>query len=519
MGSSFSPGRAGTGAGAAAAATPGKSLGGESAGKQAGNTSGTGNPSQGCKTTVPPHLLLSAQRAIVRGFLKPGLSGAVFPWQMLLCRPAELLGTTWVLLAGLLVSFPPALGATGAVHRATAVGSSVLLPGPDNVTHSNSVCWEFLNGTGPQPILQHRVGAHAPAIHAPYAGRAVFHPSNGSLLLEDVQESDSGTYRVTVNTGDRKSLEIQLDVLQPVSRPQLRTSSLLARATGQVICEVAEGRVDTITWKKDGQPLLPGRVSQLSSSHSVLYLRPANKSDCGSYSCNASNGISWQETSLEVTIEGLSRRLKHTLRIAVVAVVFAVVSAWGLIIPVCQSEKLRIRGELWRWLSSYICGLVCIACILDGTAGILWMWEEGPSAAVILPEITLSYLTVVTFLVATTVIFQPTDFSHLKSKKAQRTMGYAAPGAVVAVVLSSTFLIKSIYHRHEEGCAKFLDMTILVCSAAAVSALPLLVIGLCYLSFGYRMAQGWSKDRDVCWVDKARSFEMSQPRTKDTTPC
>lgn len=43
---------------------------------------------------------------------------------------------------------------------------------------------------------------------------------------------------------------------------------------------------------------------------------------------------------------GLSRRLKHTLRIATVAVVFAVVSAWGLIIPVCQSEKLRI-SVLW----------------------------------------------------------------------------------------------------------------------------------------------------------------------------
>ncbi|NWU01959.1 HECAM protein, partial [Urocynchramus pylzowi] len=190
--------------------------------------------------------------------------------------------------------------------RAAAVGSSVLLPGLQNVTHSNSVRWEFLNGSGPQPILQHEGGAHAPAIHAPYAGRAVFHPANGSLLLEDVQESDSGTYRVTVNTGDRKSLEIQLEVLQPVSRPQLQTSSLLARATGQVVCEVVEGRVDTITWRKDEQPLLPDRVSQLSSSSSVVYLRPAKKSDCGSYSCNASNRISWQETSLEVAIEGLT---------------------------------------------------------------------------------------------------------------------------------------------------------------------------------------------------------------------
>lgn len=39
--------------------------------------------------------------------------------------------------------------------------------------------------------------------------------------------------------------------------------------------------------------------------------------------------------------------------------------------------------------------------------------------AVLLLEVTLSYLIVVTFLVATTVIFQPTDFSHLKSKKGE----------------------------------------------------------------------------------------------------
>ncbi|NXA71708.1 HECA2 protein, partial [Thryothorus ludovicianus] len=192
--------------------------------------------------------------------------------------------------------------------RAAAVGASVLLPGLDNVTPSDSMCWEFLNGngTGPYLILQHEGGARAPAIHAPYAGRAIFHPTNGSLLLENVQESDNGTYRMTVNTGDKKSLEIQLEVLQPVSHPQLQTSPLLARATGQVVCEVVEGKVDTMTWKKDGQPLPPDRVSQVSSSRSVLYLRPAKKSDCGSYACNASNGISWQETSLEVTIEGLT---------------------------------------------------------------------------------------------------------------------------------------------------------------------------------------------------------------------
>lgn len=38
---------------------------------------------------------------------------------------------------------------------------------------------------------------------------------------------------------------------------------------------------------------------------------------------------------------------------------------------------------------------------------------------------------------------------------AQRMMGYAAPGGVVSVVLTTSFLIKNIHHRHgERGCSR-----------------------------------------------------------------
>ncbi|KAM6381673.1 uncharacterized protein J5M81_009403 isoform 2-T2 [Pluvialis apricaria] len=402
--------------------------------------------------------------------------------------------------SGLLAPLQQAVEAMGHLERkAAAVGSSVLLPGLDNVTYIYSTQWEYLNGTGSRTILQYYRGSPNPTIHPPYAGRAIFHPSNGSLLLEDVQESDSGIYKVTVNMGNRESLEILLEVLTPVSRPRLWSSALVAHATGEVLCDVVEGRVDTIAWKKDGQPLPPDRGFHLSDNLSVLYLRPAKKSDCGAYSCNASNGISWQETSLNITIAGLSPPLQDALRLVVVAVVFAAISGWGLVFPVCQSEKLRIRGELWRWLSAYTCGLVSIASILAGTAGILWMREEGPSIAIILPEIALTYVIVVNLLVSITVTFQPTKLIQLKSKTAQRTLGYAAPGGVVSVVLMTSFLIKNIRHRHEEGCAEFVDVTALTVSTAAVSALPLLAIFLCY-----HTTQGWLQERDSSWVDKAR---------------
>ncbi|NXW63545.1 HECA2 protein, partial [Eurystomus gularis] len=188
--------------------------------------------------------------------------------------------------------------------KAAAVGSSVLLPGPDNVTRIYSTRWEYLNGTSSRTILQYYRGSHNSAVRTPYTGRAIFHPSNGSLLLEDVQESDSGVYKVTVNLGARESLKILLEVLKPVTRPRLWSSAVLAQATGEVLCEVVQGKVDIVSWKKDGQPLPPDRVFHLSDSLSVLYLRSAKKSDCGSYSCNASNGISWEETSLNVTVAG-----------------------------------------------------------------------------------------------------------------------------------------------------------------------------------------------------------------------
>uniref|UniRef100_A0A8C9F5X0 Ig-like domain-containing protein n=1 Tax=Pavo cristatus TaxID=9049 RepID=A0A8C9F5X0_PAVCR len=425
---------------------------------------------------------------------------------MLLHHPVELLG---MLLAGLLVPLKQAAEVERALHRRVAmVGSSVLLAGPLNITFVHSIQWEHLNGTASHTILQYE--RHNLTIHMPYVARAHLHASNGSLLLEDLQESDSGIYRVTVNQAERESLTILLDVLKPVSHPQLWSSGLVAKASGEVQCEVAEGRADMFTWKKDGQMLPPDRSYHLSGRLSVLRLRMAKKSDCGSYSCNASNGISWQEASLNVTVAGLSPPLQDVLRISVVAVVFAAVSGWGIIFPVCQSEKLRIRGELWRWLSAYTCGLVCISSILAGTAGLLWMREEGPSIAVILPEIFLLYVIVITFLVASTVTFQPTKLIQLKSTAAQRTMGYAAPGGVLLVVLTSSFHMKNIHQRHEEGCTAFMDVTTLVVSTAAVLALPILAIFLCY-----HTTQGWLQDHDPSCGDKERSFEMSLPISKD----
>lgn len=87
----------------------------------------------------------------------------------------------------------------------------MLLPGPGNITHNSSTQWQHLNGSSSRTVLQFYKGSRHPTIHVPYVGRAVFHPSSGSLLLENVQESDSGIYKVTVEDGE--SQKILLEVL------------------------------------------------------------------------------------------------------------------------------------------------------------------------------------------------------------------------------------------------------------------------------------------------------------------
>ncbi|XP_044885439.1 CD276 antigen-like [Mauremys mutica] len=408
---------------------------------------------------------------------------------MLICLFPELVRKSCTFFAALLLIFQGATEAEGTLERkAAAVGSSVLLPAPDNVKGMTFLQWEYLNGTTSHFIVQYHKGSPDPTAHAPSGGRVIFYPANGSLLLENVQETDNGIYAATINMVESEARRILLQVLKPVSRPQLWSNSLLVQSAIKLFCDVSEGRVDTIVWKKDGKHLPQERDFHLSKNLSILNIPEGQKSDCGSYSCNVSNEISWQESSLNLTIAGISPALQDSLRISVVALVFAAVSGWGLIVPFCQPEKLRIRGQLWRWLSAYIHGLVCVSSILASAAALLWMREEGPSAAFVLPEILLTYVILVTCLLTAVITVRPQKLNGFTSKASHRTLDFAAPGGVILVVLIAVLLIKKIHQLQEKDCTESVDLTATV-SMAVASLLPLLAIFACY-----HINQTWQRE-------------------------
>nr|XP_048720826.1 uncharacterized protein LOC125642914 isoform X3 [Caretta caretta] len=340
-------------------------------------------------------------------------------------------------------------------HRTVGVGSSVLLTAlpTDDQTVIDHIQWEYINSTVSDIVDYYRTGSK-PTIYKAYEERIIFY-SNGSLLLKNVQETDSGTYRATINLNKIEARETTLLVLEPISKTQLQINSTVAGSSIELSCKVLVGKVQAIYWKKDGKPLPRNRCYWFSENFSLLYIPEAQKSDCGSFSCNVSSDINWQETSVNLTIEGIMPSLKHALKISTVVLVIATTlaagSGLGFIILCCQSEKKKITGELWRWPVVFIHGLVCVSAILMFTAAVFWIWEEV--YCVILDT--------------------------------------AALGGVILVVVFAIFLIQNIQQLQRQGCSPFFDSRAATLISAAISLLILLVSFVWY----HRKKKSQGKDQ------------------------
>ncbi|XP_078518994.1 uncharacterized protein LOC144784213 [Lissotriton helveticus] len=180
-------------------------------------------------------------------------------------------------------------------------GSSVLLSAPtkDKLEY---IQWTFLKGGEAKPIVDYFSDKKDLLIRPRYAAKVEFFTSNGSLLLKNVQAADSGVYKVGVNLREDEARLIELIIVGPLPRPEIKGNSSLAGSPAEIICEVPVGDVDSIEWKKDGGPLPPDACYQ-SKNHSVLYISKLDLSHCTYYTCNISNRFYWNESSYNLTFE------------------------------------------------------------------------------------------------------------------------------------------------------------------------------------------------------------------------
>ncbi|XP_068813409.1 natural killer cell receptor 2B4-like isoform X6 [Struthio camelus] len=328
-----------------------------------------------------------------------------------------------------------------------ATGSSVLLTF-NNVTEIIwFMQWEFKKGLTQEGIVDYFKSDSKTVIYDHYEGRVQFHTSNGSLELKNAQVSDSGTYMVTVNLKKNLAREILLLVIDPVSKPGLQTGSKLADTPIQLSCAVEHhATVKDVVWKKNGQLLCPDGHYVFSEDFRVLHIQNGQKSDCGSYSCNVSNEVSWDEASLDLVIDGLKPFLKQAQKISTAASFLTWAATLGLLLLYYLSGKKRVGISpvflLMLFLVVGIIIMLLVAVILALSPGMLQEFKAKPCAHIVLDAAVL--------------------------------------GGMVLNVLFTSLLLEDIQQQQRKGCSPDFDWTAATVNVSVVSLLVFLVVFLWY---------------------------------------
>nr|XP_038040153.1 V-set and immunoglobulin domain-containing protein 2-like isoform X7 [Anas platyrhynchos] len=320
-------------------------------------------------------------------------------------------------------------------------GSSVMMHAPA-IRNINLAKWEYIRENIPELILQYYAESQSVTIYPAYKGRVVFNQNNGSLVLQKLRETDSGTYKATVNSMQDKAATTNLTVIKPLPQPKLLSSSNLDGSLINLTCVLPEGTVADVSWKKDGHPLPPEKCFQLTGKNTVLQIRKAEKSDCGSYSCIINNSISWKEAALNLTVTGLTPPTCAAQMMTAAALVLTAISAVLFVIRVAQLGKLRL----------------------------------GHSAAFILLGLILSAGIVAKALTAVAMSpCRPAVLTHFRSKGWHRVILCITATTLVVNLLFTILLLHNFHQLHKRGCSEAVNLTIgFVIPAVAV--LPMLLL-------------------------------------------
>uniref|UniRef100_A0A8C3KVL1 Ig-like domain-containing protein n=1 Tax=Chrysolophus pictus TaxID=9089 RepID=A0A8C3KVL1_CHRPC len=378
----------------------------------------------------------------------------------------------------LLLFLGSCLGVEITERKLAAEGSSVMMHAPA-ISNVNITEWEYIKGSKVEFILQYYASSQSLVIYTAYRDRVVFYQTNGSLLLQQLQEADSGLYKATVDLMQDTARTTILEVIKPVPQPKLLKSSNLNSSLIKLICLLPNGTMAAVSWKKDGHSLTPQNYCQLTQNSTELWMRKGEKSNCGSYSCNVSNAISWEEATFKLTIAGLSPPLHVALRMAVAALAFTVITAISFVIWLLQPGKHRLGKEARTWLTLPIIGLLGISCLLLFVTSVIWMQEEGPSVAFILHGLYFLAAVMTVVLIAMISQCRPEALTRYPAQTWHHVI-LCSTAMTLAVNLSfSCLLLHNFQQIHERGCSEPVSV-IASCVLAVLAALLLLLFSFCY---------------------------------------
>ncbi|XP_072405906.1 hepatic and glial cell adhesion molecule-like isoform X1 [Chiloscyllium punctatum] len=169
-----------------------------------------------------------------------------------------------------------------------ATGSSILFPGTDK--GFSNVQWEFSKPLKVLPILDYNEGHQH--IYDHYLNRVELNETDGSLLLKDVSEWDTGKYKMTVDLDPFRTRVIILTVYDPLSQPTIFCNGSLEKPPLMLVCAVEKGRAYTVHWSRGEFTLPHDEHYWLSEDNRTLIIQSVQESDSGNYTCTVENPVS-----------------------------------------------------------------------------------------------------------------------------------------------------------------------------------------------------------------------------------
>nr|XP_044998229.1 hemicentin-1 isoform X3 [Jaculus jaculus] len=169
--------------------------------------------------------------------------------------------------------------------------------------------------------------------------------SGGRILaLTSAQLSDTGRYTcVAVNAAGEKQRDIDLRVYVPPNiMGEEQNVSVLISQTVELLCQSDAVPPPTLTWLKDGRPLLKKPGLSISENGSLLTIEEAQVQDAGRYTCEATNVAGKTEKNYNVNI-WVPPSIHDSGELAQLTVIEG-----NLITLLCESSGIPPPNLIWK---------------------------------------------------------------------------------------------------------------------------------------------------------------------------
>ncbi|XP_059495757.1 SLAM family member 9-like [Stegostoma tigrinum] len=182
-----------------------------------------------------------------------------------------------------------------------AAGSDVTFPGPQHPERYEVSIWIFYNHIHSDIVSFNKESGPDVDIRKKYKGRIQVDESALTFVLKNVQESDTGIYKLVRHQPVKIINEVTLRVYKLLGKPDISSNSSQENSIIALTCTVS-GKVESVIWLAITDSAAKNRYT-LIYDNTTLVIQNAQKSDSGIYGCFMRNPFSKSSAFYELTVK------------------------------------------------------------------------------------------------------------------------------------------------------------------------------------------------------------------------